>query len=502
MPANAPLQMDPQIAAKALEKSLGGADRKDRIDLTIADAAARSGLALRDADRGMHALLSEYRGHLRVTSEGELLFRFPSGLTKPWETRSRIDALMSRAGRALVGVGRFVVRAWIAVVLIGYAALFLALIIGLTLARSGDSKSDRGGGMGFELGAVLFRIIGEALFWTFHPFSPFAVGYYGGYGYGYSDPRVGFSRAPSRPRENKEPFYNKVNRFFFGPDLPAEDPRAMEKTILAEIRGQKGRIGLADVMRVTGLARDEADPLMSRLMLDYDGSVEVSEEGGIFYRFESIRKTVVQPGTDVRPAPAWAQLEKLAPLTGNEAGTNLLIVALNGFNMIMSLYAIANGMTFERIAMLLRHVPTDALHPLPDTGTAIALGVVPLVFSIALFTLPVFRALYRPIKEKRVARANGRRGLLREVLTGIDKREITDKSLENAWKSAAGAAPSAKEITSEVVALGGDVEIQDDGRVRYRFPDLEAEAAALKAEREAASEEEARVGKIVFSSEN
>lgn len=498
MAANAPLQMDPSLAAKALEKSLGGAGRKDRIDLTIADAAAKSGLALRDAERGMHALLSDYRGHLRVTSEGELLFRFPSGLTKPWETRTRLEALASRAGRALVGVGRFVVRAWIAVVLIGYAALFLALIIGLTLARSSDSKSDRGGGMGLELGAVLLRVIGEALFWTFHPFSPFAVGYYG---YGYDD--GGFARArPQRARENKEPFYNKVNRFFFGPDQPPPDPRAMEKTILAEIRGQKGRIGLADVMRVTGLPRDEADPLMSRLMLDYDGSVEVSDEGGIFYRFESIRKTVAQPATEPRPAPAWARLEKLAPLTGNEMGSNLLIVALNGFNIAMSLWAIANGMTFERIAMLLRGVRYDALHPLPDTGTAVALGVVPLIFSIALFALPVMRALYRPIKQARVARENGRRGLLREVLTGIDKREITDASLQNAWKSAAGEAPDEKTITREVVALGGDVEIQDDGRVRYRFPDLEAEAAALKAEREAASEEEARVGKIVFSSEN
>lgn len=488
--------MDPSAAAKALAKSLGGVGRKEKIDLTIADGAAKSGLALRDAERGMHALLSEYRGHLRVTSEGELLFRFPNGLTKPWETRTKLEALASRAGRALVGVGRFIVRAWIAVVLIGYAALFLALIIGLTFARSSDSKSERGGGMGLELGAVLFRVIGEALFWTFHPFSPFAVGYYG---YGYGD--AGYARAPRQRQrdENKEPFYTKVNRFFFGPDQPPEDPRAMERTILAEIRGQKGRIGLADVMRVTGLPRDEADPLMSRLMLDYDGSVEVSDEGGIFYRFEAIRKTVAQPAGEQRPAPAWARLEKLSPLTGNEAGTNLLIVALNGFNLVMSLYALANGMTFEKIAMMLSRVP---LNKIPDTGTAVALGVVPLVFSIALFALPVVRALYRPIKERKVARENGRRGLLREVLTGIDKREITDASLTKAWSSAAGKAPDAKEITREVVALGGDVEIQEDGRVRYRFPDLEAEAAALKAEREAASEEEARVGKIVFSSEN
>jgi hypothetical protein len=37
--------------------------------------------------------------------------------------------------------------------------------------------------------------------------------------------------------------------------------------------------------------------------------------------------------------------------------------------------------------------------------------------------------------------------------------------------------------------------------VRYRFPDLEAEAKAVQAEREAAAEDEARVGPVIFSSE-
>jgi hypothetical protein len=38
--------------------------------------------------------------------------------------------------------------------------------------------------------------------------------------------------------------------------------------------------------------------------------------------------------------------------------------------------------------------------------------------------------------------------------------------------------------------------------VRYRFADFEAEAEALEEEREAATEQEARLGKIVFTSEN
>jgi hypothetical protein len=485
--------MDAATAARALEKALQGKDH----DFTIADAAARSGLALRDAETGLHALLSEYRGHLRVTEEGELLFRFPAGFTKPWETRTRLEALAKKATRVLLGVGRFVVRAWISVVLVGYALLFLALIIGLMFARTGDSRSSRGGGFGLELGYVFFRVLFDALFWTFHPFSPFA---YAGYGATSSFDM----RARPRRKKDETPFYDKVNRFFFGPDVREPDPLAMERRILSEIRAQKGRIGLADVIRVTGLPRDQADPLMSRLLLDYDGDVEVSPEGGIFYRFEALRKTVEAAPTE-RPEPIWTRFKKLVPLTGNEPGTNLVIAALNGFNLIMSWYALSEHMTLEKIGWLFQVVQQHGHRgiPLPEpvTGTAIALGVVPLVFSIALFALPLARAALRPLKERRIARENGRRAMLREILENIGTSEVTDESLRAAYKEAAGREPDPKELTREVVALGGDVDYES-GQVRYRFPDFEAEAKALEAEREAAAESEAKVGQVIFSSEN
>ena len=495
MTASSVKQMEATAAAKALESSLRGSGKaSDRLDFTIADAAAKSGLPLRDAERGLHALLSSYRGHLRVTSEGELLFRFPNGFTRPWETRTKLEAFASRAGRALLGVGRFVVRAWIAVVLIGYALLFLGIMLGLAFARSGDSKSDRDGGFGFEIGYVLLRVVAEALFWTFHPFSPVSIGYY-------EERRPTAPRRGAKKKGDELPFYEKVNRFFFGPMDPPEDPRAMERAILAEIRAQKGRIGLADVMRVTGLPRDEADPLMSRLMLDYEGSVEVSEEGGIVYRFEALRRTAEAGARpeEPRPRPIWARMKEMKPLTGNGGGTNFLIVLLNGFNLLMSYVALSNGLTIEKISLLLSKVP---LAKIPDTGTAIALGVVPLVFSLALFALPLVRALFRPLERARVAKENGRRALLREVLGTLDGGKVTDESLSRAWEKAAGRAAEPKELTRQVVSLGGDVEIEEDGKVRYRFPDLEAENKALQAEREAASDEEAAVGKVIFSSEN
>ena len=51
----------------------------------------------------------------------------------------------------------------------------------------------------------------------------------------------------------------------------------VEQRLIAAIRAGKGRIGLGDVMRVTGYPREKADPLMAKLMLDYDGDVAVSD---------------------------------------------------------------------------------------------------------------------------------------------------------------------------------------------------------------------------------
>jgi hypothetical protein len=488
-----PTLLDPQKAAKELVRSLSGQGR----DFTIADASAKSGLPLRDAEQGLHALVSEYRGHLRVTEDGELLFRFPHGFTKPWVVPTRAKRAAQALGRTLLGILRFVVRAWITIVLLGYTAIFVAILVGLMFARGSSSDSrDRGHSSGLG-GYLFFRIVSDALFWTFHPFSPVAISRnhyqhiqsYDGSAYDLTSTR-------RREEENGPRFYDRVNRFFFGPPPPEKDPREIERLVLAEIRAQKGRIGLSDVMRVTGLPREQADPMMARLMLDYDGSVDVSEEGGIVYRFPAVRRTAggVSSG---RPAPIWKRLEKLRPFTGNDAGTNLLIIVLNTFNLVMSAWVIAHGLTLEKLRFLLMGIPLDKL---PPEGTPIALGYVPFAFSLLLFAIPLFRAVWRPFEAKRIARENGRRAVLREVLE--KPSGVNEEQLANAYQQAAGREIDAKQLTRDIVSLGGDVDLEAEGGIRYRFPELEAESRALQAEREAAAEEEARVGKVVFSSED
>ena len=77
-----------------------------------------------------------------------------------------------------------------------------------------------------------------------------------------------------------------------------------------------------------------------------------------------------------------------------------------------------------------------------------------------------------------------------------------DEALKQIVRVATGHEPTSKDITRRVVELGGDVDVGPAGEVRYRFAELEAEAEALEDERAEAPEEEARLGKVVFTSES
>ena len=490
--------MEPPAAADVLTRKIADPTKP----MTVADASVASGLALRDAEAGLHFLTSEYRGHLRVTEDGDLVHVFPTGFTKPWETREATARVLGAIGHALFAAGRFVVRAWLLIAMVAYALIFVAILIGLTFAKGSSDRNDSNLGAGLIGG--LFRAIADAMFWTFHPFSPLYVGRT----YGYEGPSA--ERQPRRRDPNAVPFYEKVNRFVFGPSTPPVDPHAVRTRILEEIRALEGRIGLADVMRVTGLPRDQADPLMARLMLDHDGDVEVAEQGGIIYRFEGMRRTA-QSGSDVVAADrrtrvaAWETPATLPPLTGNDGGSNTMIALLNGFNLLASSWVLSHGLTISNVFTLLTYRAPKGAPPLvlPYDGVPIALGVVPLVFSLALFVLPIARAAVRTRQQKAVAKENARLAILREVLTRAPKKEpVPDEALRVAYRVATGADPTSKEITARVVELGGDVDVGPEGEVRYRFADLEAEAEALEEERAHAPAEEAKLGRVVFASDD
>ncbi len=514
--------MEPAAAAAALEGALRGLPKK--AELTIADAAAKAGLALRDAERGLHVLSTRYRGTLSATDQGELLFRFPHGLSLPLSQKPWFKRAIDKVTSTIRGVGKFLVRAWVSVVLIGYALAFVAIALAMMFSGRSD---DRGGG---GVLVVAFRVIAEALFWTFHPFSPVAMGQ-GSYARSRQqrDQRRGLGDQVQRRRrtvmrfgervvieedvyvsDKSVPFYERVNRFVFGPEPPKADPQELERKLIAQIRANAGRIGLLDVMKVTGLPREEADPLMSRLLLDYEGDVDVSDAGAITYRFEALRKTAGHH-EDRAPPPVWNERVQAPAVTGNSGGTNFLIAAVNAFNLVAALVALQLNLTIDRLWHMFEMIRLKVANPpvLPVEGVPLVFGVIPLVFSLVLFALPALRKWRSSSKEAAAAQQNAERAVLKTVFntmqqaarTGTDPG-VSEASLQAVWQEATGKPADEKELTRAVVALGGDVDVEAlaEGRGLYRFRDLEAEVEELQKQREQAKEEEKAVGDVVFVS--
>jgi hypothetical protein len=420
--------------------------------LTRADAMVASGLPEDEAGRALTVLLKQYRSHLTATDSGELLYEFDPSFTRrdavPWRERG------ARVGRALWRAFTVGFKVAIVATLIGYFAAFVAMMVAMLVARSSSSdRDDDGGGIG----------IGP-LFWF----------------WGWDAGSMGYDRRSGRraPRGPQTPFYKRVFAFVFGPPAPAIDPLQDEKQIVAYIRAQRGRIAAVDLVRLMGWSFPRAEEEVTRLMVDYGGEPEVSDEGVVVYTFKALRKTARDAAETVTPRWAWERLEPSPPLTGNPPGTNALVGFFNGFNLLAPFWIVP---AFE--ARL--HVSLASWQFLVRDF--------PLAFSALFFAVPAARWVKARLEARRRDARNDRRRLLGRIFAGSGPRTRE----ELAPTPALGAL-----LDRELVVLGGDVAAEPDqrGRVRYTFPRVEEETAAVARARAGAGGEEREVGRVVFSS--
>lgn len=448
--------MAPDEAAAVLRGALAG--RTD--DTTIADAATKGGLALRDAELGLHRLVQVHRGHLSVTDKGELLFRFPTGFAIDYEARTRLRAAMRTVGRGVVGLAKWTVRLGLTVFLVGYSVVFaIGLLVGaiaLSVVAEDGAPLEGAGYLLWGLGELL----ADSLFWSTHPRASLAPG-------------ADEQRHPRR-------FYERVNRFFFGPPQPADDPRAPMRALAAEIRARRGRIGIGDVVRVTGLPRGEAEATVSKLLVDFDGHVDVTEDGAIVYRFPDLRPTAALPAApgDAPPPAIWRAPIAPVPFTGNTFGANAAILLLTAFVGVMGWVGTLLGLPFWAAA-------------------------VPLVATLVFAAVPIVRVPFHVARTRRIARENGRRALLQLAHDGAcEARGIAQDEFVKAWREASGRDIAAPQLQRMLVEIGGEVVVDDDGRWSWRFPEAETDMRALAVLRSEAKDDEREVGTIEFSSQS
>jgi hypothetical protein len=436
------------------------------VKLTRADAVALTGLPNEAAEPALKSLVATYKSHLAVTDEGELVYEFDPSLERRDKVtlRERLEA----AGQAAWKGFQFLFKIWIVVTLVAYVVAFVAMMISLMVARSSNDRDDRRGGDGFGFPWLWF--------WLMPDLAP------PGYGYGGRDP---YGRPLRRPRNApKKRFYQSVFDFVFGPKTAPHDPREADKRLLAFLRDHKGRVTASELSALTGLSLASAEEELTRLMVEYDGEVEVADDGTLLYVFEQVLPSASAAGT--RWTWAWDAPDAVPPLTGNSGATNGVIGAFAGFNLFAS-------MTIAPAFLQRYHLPLE-----PWTFW---LTVFPLVFSAIFFAVPAARWAVRKRRLASRERRQLRRELLREIWARPgEPRDPAELTARASQRTGVPAADAQKMLDTLVRDLDGDVTTDADGNMRYVFTRLAEEQGAVEKARAAAPDKE--LGEVIFSSED
>jgi hypothetical protein len=441
---------DQQYDILSALRSLGG-------KATVGDVVAASGLAARDAEAALKALLESHRGHLAVSEKGELLYDFDPKLIERGS-----EPLLARLKRSAYRIFRGAFKAWIVVTLVVYLVIFVALLVAAIFAQQGGGgKRDDGWGGGGRRGRSRGGLpMGDMFFW-YWIWSP---------GWRMGRPYYGHEWERSLPGKTRVPFYKKVFAFVFGPDRPEPTPRQLDRSTLRLIRARRGVITTAELVQHNALPLPEAEEEIARLVGAYGGEPVVTSEGELAYAFPELMMSAHGPVTAREPNPAWMRLEYPRPLTGNTPGANALVAGINGFNLLAALSA--PFFIFPRLGL---------------GGAAAYLGlvVVPVVFSLMFFGIPALRMLGVQRENKRRARRNVRRVLLgcvyqaalsgdrgltledaaKHVAARLDEQRVTMRDVE-------------KEMHALAAELDADVQPDAEGRLVYRFPSLVKQLAA------------------------
>lgn len=459
-------RLAPAAADRALTKALRG--RRGR--LTKADAVAASGLPTHVVDESLDRLLKRYRSHLAVTEEGELLYEFDPSLRRRDEPT--FGERLAAVGRQLARAGMWLFKAWIAVTLVVYVIVFVVLLIGAMFGGRRDDR--RGGGWGDHHGHGGGH--GHGMSWMWWLFWP-RWGWGGGWGHHRHDPwgrpvppPAGTAR---RGGKERKPFLQAIYDFVFGPARPAPDSLADEREILELLRARDGRLVATDLVALHGWSYRRAEEEATRLMVDYDGEPEITEEGVIVYAFPGLLRSAEAEAPSAERVPrAWERLETRPVLTGNRRGVDLAIAGFAGFNLFASLFAADWARASYGV-----------------TGPAwdFALTAFPLAFFALFLAVPALRAVARRLGDAGRERRNRRRRLVKDVL-----------------RTRGGPLPDGPGLRDLALALEGEPDFEPgSGAVVYRFHRVAEELAAMERHRAGLDvEAERRLGPVIFGSDD
>lgn len=481
-----------------VKSQLVTAFKRRKNESTIADLIATTGLPKHQVQEVSKIVLDEYRGHLKATESGELLYYFPHGM------RSSVHGFVPTAKRVLKGIIKttgkvlaFLFKIWIMLMLVGYFVLFLLILIGaiiLSIAASGRSNQrsrGRGGGA-FFLVIRLLEFFIRIFFWVNLTKS--------------MDPNY-------RKKPKGRPLYKSIFAYVFGEQDPTSEWESQEKiAVISYIRANKGIITTDELMVLTGKNYDGAQALINSYLLEFEGEPMVSDNGTIYFFFPELLRSRAK---ELANAPAVnlfdIRYRELIPFTTNKGSTNALITFFDIFNLSFGSYffifslmgttaAAASdlGILYTGLSEFLKE---SEILLSPYFPIFIILGIIPLSFSLIFFLIPLLRTLPRLSKNQKIKQENLRKKIYSYIYE--NPLLINPAQISPANKLSTPKKP-AQFIQKQVDELAGikqaEFEEKENNVLFYNFNEIKREQDDIAAVRKAIDLKKYDVGETVFDS--
>ncbi len=449
-------------------------------DYTNADLARATGLPLAQISAEMPAISDEYRGRLKVSEKGDLLYSFPQGFKSRYKGFGpSLKRVFAAVKKSAVTVGKALFKVWILVTLFGYFFLFIALALvalfgSIAMQGSGSSRSrnDRrgGGGLGgLWLTTSLFDSLIRLWFYS-ELFKSVDARTRNGFGYA---------------RRERHPLHKAVFSHVFGDGDPNADwDSVLKRAFVAFVQSHKGIITLPEFMAISGLRPQDAQDHITRFCVEFEGIPEVSESGAIYFFFPALLAKNVSVSQRVASS---FPLKRLKRFSSNEPKLDRTFRWINIVNLLFGSYylynaisigtnvvvhtaqgaALKGGLTF--LYSYTVYLASQIGFHSPAVVLGWMLGVAPLAFSALFFGIPALRSLRLSRENEELKHENMRKVLYSAVIAnpkGFDHRTVTLASEDVRPTSA-----QAVQQELQHLAAWGAGEIAADGT--WIFKDLE-----------------------------
>lgn len=427
--------------------------------VTVGDIVSETGFAPNESENALKSLITTHEGVMKVSEHGEILYAFtPNCISRDyrsWWERSR---------ETIFKIFKLLCKIMIMLVLVAYFIIYLLLILAVLFSGKGRSSSN------INLGYV---------FWIF------------------------WGRGDASHEEKKEPLYTRVYNFIFGPEKEKEDPMALQRDFVKLVRSKDGVITAEDWMVVSGHMLPECESEIARYTALYDGEAKICDDGTLVYVFRDLMKSAKQGERTQMPAPAWKRLESKMPMTGNSS--NVAVVLLNIFNLIMACIILIGGMSILNDPQYAYDFAADP-ELLGSMETIITwLGTIPLIFSSLVFLGPIVRLPGNIKENNRRRRDNIRKVVLENVDNARMGAVVNGSAALKAVNHGLRRSDLKEANVSEVNDVLGDIALDMSAEQvanGYRFDDLMVHSERANQVRHDLNLGKQDLGRVIFSTDS